>query len=571
MNINNNNIIQTDLITKNEPFRCLKCLEIPLIIIYNISGETFIDSQCLCQLKMKLNISSFLNEYFHSNYLCFNCKKKDNYKNISSCSICLKTFCNECIKSHCKFFPEHKTYFLYIKDFNCVFHNEKYNSYCLKCKINLCEKCKISHKNHNIKINEFELNNINNLENIFFEYKKIFFSINLYKNIKNEILTKINNNENKEKIEKSYNNFYNRNEKIFEIIKINFSVFNLIKPNFNYIILKNILNNKNYNKNFIPNYKKITNFNEIINNLLKDFYMKSIIDNSNISNKNNFTLKEKKCVQIIKDTITCMIILKDKRLATGSNDIKIYSIDLKLIMTIHAHKDSIGNLISFKDGKLISTSRDTTFKFWLISENNYTLLKTIEEHKSCVVNVILLSNGLYSSFSLDQTFKIYNNNFKCDKIVNCKNGIKCSLELCNNIIVYCFKFAILFFDINKNYENVAMISDIICLSQRGMIKLSNKKFCIVGHQYFYIIDAEQKQLESKVFAHNETIFSVFNLNDGTFLTGANDNCIKQWEINELKCISEKKKIHEKGIISLVCFNNYLISAEFNGNEIKIWK
>ena len=179
--------------------------------------------------------------------------------------------------------------------------------------------------------------------------------------------------------------------------------------------------------------------------------------------------------------------------------------------------------------------------------------------------------GLYSSFSLDQTFKIYNNNFKCDKIVNCKNGIKCSLELCNNIIVYCFKFAILFFDINKNYENVAMISDIICLSQRGMIKLSNKKFCIVGHQYFYIIDAEQKQLESKVFAHNEIIFSVFNLNDGTFLTGANDNCIKQWEINELKCISEKKKIHEKGIISLVCFNNYLISAEFNGNEIKIWK
>ena len=79
--------------------------------------------------------------------------------------------------------------------------------------------------------------------------KKFFLSID--KNIKNDILNKINNKENKEKIEKSYNSFYNRNEKIFEIIKIKFSVFNSIKPNYNYIILKNILNNKNYSKDFI--------------------------------------------------------------------------------------------------------------------------------------------------------------------------------------------------------------------------------------------------------------------------------------------------------------------------------
>lgn len=574
---------QKDLIiNKIEPFRCLKCLEIPLIITYNISGMTYIDSECLCQSKKKLNISSFLNEFSHSKYLCFDCKKIiTDYKSISSCSFCLKIFCNECIKNHCKFFPEHKTFFLYLKDFICVIHNENYNSYCLKCKINLCDKCKISHQNHNIKNNEFELNNINKLENIFFEYKKIFLSIDLYKNIKNDILNKINNKENKEKIEKSYNSFYNRNEKIFEIIKINFSVFNSIKPNYNYIILKNILNNKNYNKDFIPNYNNLKNFNEIINKLLKDFYMKSIIDNSNFlfsqnnNKKNKFTLNGKKCVTIISDCISCMILLHDGRLVTGYFDIKIYAKnDLKLSMTIQAHQDLIGNLKPFKDGRLISCSRDTSFKFWLIGENNYTLLKTIEEHKSCVVDVLLLSNGFYSSLSMDKTIKIWtqNENFKLVNSIDCKNLIKCGLELCNCIIVYCFEFAVFFYDIKKNYENVGMIFDIKCLSQRGMIKLSDKKLCIVGFQYFYIIDAQLKQLETKVFAHTELIFSVLNLNDGTFLTGANDNCIKQWDINELKCISEKKKIHENGIISLVCLdNNILISAEYNGEEIKIWK
>ena len=45
-----------------------------------------------------------------------------------------------------------------------------------------------------------------------------------------------------------------------------------------------------------------------------------------------------------------------------------------------------------------------------------------------------------------------------------------------------------------------------------MIKLSDKKLCIVGFQYFYIIDAQLKQLETKVFAHTELIFSVLNLN-----------------------------------------------------------
>ena len=179
--------------------------------------------------------------------------------------------------------------------------------------------------------------------------------------------------------------------------------------------------------------------------------MKSIIDNSNflqnINEKNKFTLKGKKCVQIISDNITCMILLHDGRLATGSNDIKIYAKkDLKLIMTIKAHKDLIGNLKPFNNGRLISCSRDKTFKFWLIGENNYTLLKVIEAHKSCIVDVLLLSNGFYSSFSLDKTIKIWtqNENIKLVKTIDCKNSIKCCLELCNCIIIYCFEFAVFF-------------------------------------------------------------------------------------------------------------------------------
>ena len=114
----------------------------------------------------------------YDNIRCNKCKKSHmEVKGMYTCLDCSKIFrrsncfCNDCIKCHNDEDKKHKIINYDDKNYFCLDGCE-YSSYCLICKIDLCEICEKIHKNHKIikyddispKINErhMELEIINN-------------------------------------------------------------------------------------------------------------------------------------------------------------------------------------------------------------------------------------------------------------------------------------------------------------------------------------------------------------------------------------------------------------------------
>ena len=105
-----------------------------------------------------------------------------------------------------------------------------------------------------------------------------------------------------------------------------------------------------------------------------------------------------------------------------------------------------------------------------------------------------------------------------------------------------------------------------------MAIISPIKFIVGGYKFLHIINAVTKQLESQIFAHDDIIWSVCLLKDGTLLSGGNDKCIRQWDLINLKCLSEKKNAHKNGIISIVELpDGRIATGSLEQKEIKIWK
>ena len=297
-----------------------------------------------------------------SKIICDKCK--DNNKGITHnntfyiCFTCHMNLCPLCLLNHDK---KHDIIDYEQKNYLCEIHNENFNSYCKKCKKNLCIQCENSHFNHDIiqyskilpnkgdKLDEIKQlkNQINKMKNKINEIKDFLDSfiknINIYfkineelinnYNVKNrnyQILTTINNINNKKVIE-DINIVINDNikvafDKIFEIYNKMYATNNIKNEKnknnkTNKFIekknkIKNNFNNKKENFNNLDN-KKNKNNNNILNKTMENFINNKQIENKFIQSNKNITLKKQ---ILIKKSV------KDFR--ENSNEINIeYKID----------------------------------------------------------------------------------------------------------------------------------------------------------------------------------------------------------------------------------------------------
>ena len=194
-------------------------------ITSNIFFEEFENSQLIKQSEIKcgsceLNRSNIINNLF---YKCFTCNK------------------NLCVK--CKDIHEKKHYIVNYDDtyYLCNLHkNEKYESYCENCRLNLCSACLPDHKTHNV-IN-FKNNNDIQENNVFDDDKQQQIIFNIFKNelysIRNMFDVIINNFELYFKIIQDIKNSYDENY-------INYQI--------------------NYNKNNLDQNKMIKEMKDILN------------------------------------------------------------------------------------------------------------------------------------------------------------------------------------------------------------------------------------------------------------------------------------------------------------------
>ena len=296
VNDSDESIVESKIV-KPKDISCPKCGDISKIDIT--------DYKILFQCKNNHNKGNILlNEYKStqkvdiSKIKCEKCKinnKGNSYENMfficCSCNINLCPLCkNEHDKSHNIINYDDKNYI-------CINHNQRFNSYCETCRKNLCLFCEKEHqekeKSHKL-INYLEI--LPKMESVNKNFNDLKERINCFNYNIDELIRKLN-------IVKENMKYYCD---IYEDIKTS-----IIKNNMNYEILynynnikeidiindiNNIINNKYNIGNILDIYDKMTNkFNDsiIVNyNLKKEVSMIRLFGESFVkNNKNNCKIK----------------------------------------------------------------------------------------------------------------------------------------------------------------------------------------------------------------------------------------------------------------------------------------
>ena len=342
--INNDKLTIEELINSND--RLINKMKILVEPIYELTKEKSIiksnDIICpKCHEKAKINIKDYninifgcknnhtinnisLDNYENSqmidisNIICGKCKinkyNDSDEKIFYYCLNCKMNLCDACKIEHEK---NHNIIDYNNIDYICNTHNKAYTRFCEECKLNICLLCERQHNNHktikikpnldlikdNMKKLREKLNILNNnLENIIKKLKKVMDNFEIYYRIYNHIYN------NYEKKKRNYELYYNLRE-----ININDIINDIEKIN-------NEFNNSSKIRYILNIYNKMKN-NELNNNEINIIY--EVKDNKYIRIFGNEFVNHNK--------YKCQIILEDKE----------HEINTHLNIPSHYKKDKI--------------------------------------------------------------------------------------------------------------------------------------------------------------------------------------------------------------------------------------
>ena len=268
------------LLGKKDIIRCSKCPFIPLIEIREKNNDIIILSTCQNNHKEEKLLKSFIeqikNQKINSN-LCNECQKKENKIPMNYCIKCNLNICDKCKNNH-----NNSHQLILLRDINstCPKHLRRFFGFCKTCNYNICTYCLEEHESHNIE----------QLSKKLIEEEEIIRYKKLIKTAENHLSN----------IQKFFNTLINELEKTIENLQKNFKLFeeyNLLEikfakdiisnyeyecslKNYNYQIIMNVRNNLKFSFTEIPKsentFIKAFKFQEYIkNNLSHILYIRS--------------------------------------------------------------------------------------------------------------------------------------------------------------------------------------------------------------------------------------------------------------------------------------------------------
>jgi len=262
--------------------------------------------------------------------------------------------------------------------------------------------------------------------------------------------------------------------------------------------------------------------------------------------------------------VTCLTILKDGRLVSGSRDDSIiiynketYKSDLK----IREHGNSVYCLTTLSSGILASCSYDETIKLFNIKDKEYNVLQTLKFHSAIVYKIIELKNKNLVSCSGDKSITFYikdnNNEYKKDYSISTNGGCSSVIQTKENEICYSENNnnSICFFDLNQrkiksSLNNINKFND----KYEWFIMIKKDLLLIPGQNKISIININKYNLIRTIDVNgSDWIYGVCMLNENILLTGDKNGIIKQFKIegDNLILVSQKEKTHNEGITYLI--------------------
>ena len=420
-----------------------------------------------CQNKHKIE-NIILDQFYEtqaideSNIICDDCKKinkRETFENkFYVCLACSKNLCPICKSKHDK---SHNIIDYAQKYFICKYHNEIYDSYCDKCKYNICFQCLKDHEEHKDNIISFKV--------IVPNSKTIEEDMNKFRTQIDSFFGEI------DKMINILNNIKNKFEKYYEIQKKIIDNFDLKKRN--YQILNNMNNIPQNNESIISDINKIMNEDSISNKFIKLIEMYETINDFK-----KFSLKYK-----INKGDEKVKIFGEKFVANNKDNFKII------------YQDKIFDLMEYFDLKN-KNNDDDTLEIYLkqinhtnnisFMFNKCSTLISLPELSGLKTNNIIKMNSIFSQCSsLSELPDISNWNtskvsdmnylfYKCSSLTSLPDLSKWdtgNVKYMDSMFSTCSKLNSLP-DISKwNMENVRKINHMFyhCSSLKSLPDLSN--------------------------------------------------------------------------------------------------
>ena len=346
-------------------------------------------------------------------------------------------------------------------------------------------------------------------------------------------------------------------------------------------IKKSYLNKKRkikYNLD-VNQINQIANFILKIDSLGKIEMDEDFYDNYKIETKNPiFTLKAHT------DSILCLTLLEDGRLASGAQDYLIIIYNRQTFqpeIKINEHKGEICCLCQLSSGLLASCSDDKTIKLFSIKENEYKIIQCLNYHKKKIYKIIELTNNKLVSCSSDSSVIFYSKNnansqYTLDYRIKTNSSCSSVIQTKNNEICFseCNENKISFFDFSEKKPK-GFLSNIDKRNHidEWLFMLNELYLGVPGKNQISIINVDQYKL-IRIIEINDSnwIFGSCVINNNILFTGDRNKDIIQWKIEEdnLIFISKKENAHDDDINTLVYLENEHFASGSNGGIIKIW-
>ena len=564
--------------------RCNKCYKIPLIELIKKYNKYFIKYKCENGHSDEINLEDFLknNKNSINKIDCFDCKKKqeneNEFLNFFYCVTCKQILCGKCIINHRIEF--HQSFLLSKYDSTCLEHNQSFSYYCKDCNKNICILCSKDHKiHHQISLSEILIydKNLKEIKNKVQEIYKL-------KNIKDGIIEELNPNiEKDKKIIKIIEDIYSRYENNMNLL---YSLYNNLEKTYIYEIQLN-----NYNYEIIENFKSIEKLKFPFDEPFPSFSAcNNIYDKSEIF-INYYKLKfssldncKSKTLNYHSDVVNQIILLKDGRIASSSNDksIIIYNQeDFSVQLQIKNFDSEVLNIMQGSNDYIFASLYSGNISFFKLNPNNSNLnIQNIKAHKDIVRKIIELKDGRYVSCSQDKTIKIWkfiNNNLILDRIINVDSleiGVSSIEQVNENEIISTpinENGSIMFWNINE-CKIISQINGIACVFCWNLLKkISNNTFIVGGAREIYLIK-DYELIDRIQIELGCDVYSICYLNNGNILTGDKNGFIKYWNFNNNKLeYNGKRKFHDNRIRVISQISDDLILSGSNDSKINIIK
>ena len=305
----------------------------------------------------------------------------------------------------------------------------------------------------------------------------------------------------------------------------------------------------------------------------------------NIINFPNFEFKSINSINPHTKSINSISKFPSGNIISVSSDqsIKIYDKNLNIIQDIINADGYCINYVSIKDeNNFVTCSNELNIKIWnkkinkQLLKEEFILNQIINyAHNDWINKVIYSLNGNIISCSMDKTIKIWqekNNIYQSIKILKHNNPINSILLLEDkNILISLGKDGTKFWNLN-NYEMIIHIKEAICC-HRDACKRIDKERIIIGGDIDGIIKIISIN-EYKIIKEIKNEFLCFGIctieEKGIFLTGGKSQEIRIYRTDNYECIKIIKDAHNDEIYGIIELNNGTIASYGYEETIKIW-